>query len=81
MQRSFCDPVTGDVKSRLGNVYFHLNLNCVSTEGNSLILWSKWQQYQAMSLNTLGQSIYIYSKYIFEEHCIKFSDDVINFYT
>ena len=29
MQRSFCDPVTGEVKSRLGNVYFHLNLNCV----------------------------------------------------
>ena len=29
IERSFCDPVTGEARSRLGNVYFHLNLDCV----------------------------------------------------
>ena len=29
MERTFCDPSTGEVRSRRGNVYFHLNLDCV----------------------------------------------------
>ena len=29
MQRSFTDPATGEVKSRLGNDYFHLSLDCI----------------------------------------------------
>ena len=29
MERCFCDSVTGEAKSRLESVYFHLNLDCV----------------------------------------------------
>ena len=59
MQRSFCDPVTGEVKSRLGNVYFHLNLDCVRRK-QPYFMVQMATICQAMSLNTLGQSIYIF---------------------
>ncbi len=55
MERSFCDPVTGEARSRLRNVYFHLNLDCFKRKQPYFMA-----QYQEMLLSTLGQSIYTF---------------------